>query len=89
MSDRIQLIQDKITTALSPTYFNIIDNSAQHAGHAGAKSGGHFDVTIVSEQFAGLSSVKRHQLVYSVLQDLMNTEIHALSIKAYTPEEQQ
>jgi BolA protein len=89
MSDRIQLIQNKITTALSPTYFNIIDNSAQHAGHAGAKSGGHFDVTIVSEQFAGLSSVKRHQLVYSVLQDLMNTEIHALSIKAYTPEEQQ
>ncbi|WP_353571388.1 BolA family protein [Candidatus Albibeggiatoa sp. nov. BB20] len=89
MSHRIQLIQDKITAALSPTHFNIVDNSAQHAGHASAKGGGHFEVTIISEQFAGLSLVKRHQLVYSVVQDLMNTEIHALSIKAYTPEEQQ
>jgi BolA protein len=86
---RIQLIQDRITAALSPTDFNIVDNSEQHAGHAGAKSGGHFEVTIISKQFAGLPLVKRHQLVYAAVQDLMNTEIHALSIKAYTPEEKQ
>ncbi|MCV6637626.1 BolA family protein [Candidatus Albibeggiatoa sp. nov. NOAA] len=89
MSERIQLIQDTITAALEPNHFEIVDNSAQHAGHAGAKNGGHFDVMIVSEKFAGLSMVKRHQLVYASVQHLMNTEIHALSIKAYTPEEQQ
>jgi len=88
MSERIQLIQNTVTEALAPTHFDIVDKSAQHAGHAGAKNGGHFDITIVSEKFAGLSLVKRHQLVYSAVQHLMNTEIHALSIKAYTPQEQ-
>lgn len=87
MSDRIQLIQDKITAALAPVHFEIVDDSAQHAGHAGAKQGGHFEVTVVSEQFAGLSLVKRHQLIYAAVQDLMGTEVHALSIKAHTPEE--
>ncbi len=87
MSERTQLIQAKITAAFIPTYFNVVDNSEQHANHAGAKSGGHFKVVIVSSKFIGLSPVKRHQLVYAAVQDLMNTEIHALSIEAYTVEE--
>ncbi|KPK39392.1 MAG: hypothetical protein AMJ69_05720 [Gammaproteobacteria bacterium SG8_47] len=85
---RIALIRDLLSAALNPTSLDIVDESHKHVGHAGARSGGgHFDVTIVSEQFAGKSLIERHRLVYAALGDAMNTEIHALSIKAYTPEE--
>lgn len=73
--------------ALAPASLHLEDESAQHAGHAGAASGGHYRVTIVSSRFAGLGAVARHRLVYEALGDLMQKGIHALAISAYTPEE--
>ena len=74
--------------SLSPTVLNIQDESHKHAGHAGAQDGrGHFKLLIVSEQFTGLSMLKRHQLVYQALAELLKTDIHALSIQAKTPSE--
>ncbi len=72
---------------LAPSALNLEDESAQHAGHAGASGGGHYRLTIVSSRFAGLNAVARHRLVYETLGDLMQKGIHALAISAYTPEE--
>lgn len=72
---------------LAPSALNLDDESAQHAGHAGASGGGHYRLTIVSSRFAGLNAVARHRLVYETLGDLMQKGIHALAISAYTPEE--
>jgi BolA protein len=72
---------------LDPQSINIRDDSAQHAGHAGAKSGGHFALRIVSVRFAGLPTVRRHRLVYDAIGDLLQQGIHALSVDAKTPEE--
>lgn len=83
----IELMRERLA-GLAPTALEIEDESAQHAGHAGAKSGGgHYRMTIVSPQFAGLNSVARHRVVYQALGDLMGKRIHALSINAFTPEE--
>ena len=73
---------------LKPTSLTLIDNSHQHAGHAGNDMDGesHFQVEIVAEAFDGLNIVKRHQLVYMILGEIM-PQIHALQIKAQTPEE--
>jgi BolA protein len=74
--------------ALDPVSMEIIDDSAKHAGHAGAKSGGgHFLLTIVSPRFAGCRTMERHRLVYDALGPLMKREIHALSISAKAPDE--
>lgn len=74
--------------ALTPQHVEIIDESAQHAGHAGAKSGGgHYQLTIISPAFSGLNIVARHRAIYQALGDLMSTRVHALSINAYSPEE--
>lgn len=73
--------------ALRPSSLMLEDESAQHAGHAGASAGGHFRLTIVSGRFSGLNSVARHRLVYQTLGDLMQKGIHALAISAYTPDE--
>ena len=88
-AERVAMINDKLTAALSPTQLDIQDDSAKHAGHAGAKSGGgHFIVTIVSDAFAGKSLIQRHRMVYDAIgNEAMQTEIHALSITANTPEE--
>jgi BolA family transcriptional regulator, general stress-responsive regulator len=87
MSDTTDLIRQKLA-ALEPAKIDIIDDSARHAGHAGARGGGgHYSVIIVSWQFSGKTAVARHRLVYSALGDLMHKDIHALSVKAYTPEE--
>ncbi|NKB38199.1 MAG: BolA/IbaG family iron-sulfur metabolism protein [Gammaproteobacteria bacterium] len=86
--DRIDTIREKLEDALSPLHLEIIDESHHHAGHAGAASGaGHFNVTIVSGQFSEQSPIARHRLVYLAVDALMPAEIHALSIKALTPEE--
>ncbi|MCM2308037.1 MAG: BolA family transcriptional regulator [Sulfuritalea sp.] len=74
--------------ALDPVSIEIIDDSAKHAGHAGARSGGgHFRLQIVSPRFAGFRTMERHRLVYDALGPLMKREIHALSITAKTPDE--
>lgn len=73
---------------LQPQQLEIADDSALHAGHEGAKSGGgHYRLNIVSPQFAGLNTLQRHRLVYAALGSLMQHEIHAMSINALTPEE--
>ena len=73
---------------LRPTMVEITDDSADHVGHAGAQGGaGHFSLVVVSEGFAGLSRLARHQRVMRELADLLPYPIHALSIKALTPEE--
>ncbi len=74
--------------ALQPLQLDISDDSALHAGHAGANSGGgHYRLFIVSGQFAEKSTVERHRMIYSALQDMMQHDIHALNIRAYTPDE--
>ncbi len=72
---------------LAPSSLHLENESAQHAGHAGAKEGGHFRLTIVSSQFDGLNAVARHRMVYQNLGDLMQKGIHALAISAFTPDE--
>ncbi len=74
--------------ALDPLAIEIIDDSAKHAGHAGARSGGgHYRLRIVSPRFAGRRTMERHRMVYDALGPLMRREIHALSIDAKAPEE--
>lgn len=68
--------------SLEPSALEIRDDSAAHAGHAGAREGGHFHVRIVSRKFAGLLPVARHRLVYAAVAGLMGRDIHALSIEA-------
>lgn len=85
-ADRAALIRERLTAELKPSSLEIEDESHLHAGHAGARDGrGHFRVTIVSEQFAGLSPIKRHRLVFAAVGDLMDTDIHALAIDARPP----
>jgi BolA protein len=72
---------------LDPTHIDIEDESHMHAGHAGAREGGHYKLSIVSPRFAGLSTMQRHRLVYDAVGDLKAAGIHALSIKAKSPNE--
>jgi BolA protein len=82
-------IRRLLTEAIKPDTLEIIDNSAAHAGHAGARSGGgHYNVTIVAEVFEGKSLVQRHQLIYQALGDMMKQQIHALGINALSPSEE-
>ena len=88
MSERVAQIEQRLRAALAPQHLKVEDESAQHAGHAGAREGGgHYDVTIVSAQFAGKSLLQRHRLVYDALGEAMRKDIHALSIHALTPDE--
>lgn len=81
-------IETRLRASLDPADMTLVDDSARHAGHAGAASGGgHFNVRIVSSRFSGLGRVARHRLVYDSLSDLMRNAIHALAIEALTPEE--
>ena len=74
--------------SLHPSVLEIYDDSAEHAGHAGAAGGGgHFSLLIVSEVFAGLPALQRHQRVLREVADLLPNPVHALSIKALAPEE--
>lgn len=84
---RQAFIDTRLRAALAPSLLRVDDDSAQHAGHAGAAAGGHFTVTIVSEMFAGKTRVARHRLVYDALADAMQRGIHALAIVALTPAE--
>jgi BolA family transcriptional regulator, general stress-responsive regulator len=85
---RAEKIQSAITEALKPEHLELVDQSHHHAGHAGARDGrGHFDVLLVSADFRGKLPLARHRMVYAAVAGLMETDIHALSIKAMTPEE--
>jgi BolA protein len=81
-------IKQLLNDAFNPELIELLDNSAAHAGHAGAKSGGHYHVTIVAEAFEGKSLVQRHQLIYKALGDMMKQQIHALGINALSPSEE-
>jgi len=73
---------------LSPEHMEIVDESALHAGHVGAQSGGgHYQLTLVAHAFHEQNAVARHRLVYEALGDLMGKHIHALSITALAPDE--
>ena len=86
--ERLTKIRERLTQALQPASLEIIDESARHAGHAGAASGGgHYIVHIVSAAFQDKSPIQRHRLVYDAVGDMLHTEIHALSIQAKTPQE--
>ena len=87
MATRAERLTERLQ-ALEPDHLEVIDDSHQHAGHAGAADGrGHFSVVVVSKRFAGLSTLRRHRLVYDTVGDMMVTDIHALSIQALAPGE--
>ena len=87
-ASRIDQIRAALESALDPTILEVLDESHLHAGHAGAQSGkGHFRLRIVAPQFSGLALIKRHRLVYTALGELMDSDIHALSIDAVAPDE--
>ena len=85
---RIEKIRTALEQALQPQRLVIEDESHKHAGHAGAATGrGHFHVEIVAASFAGTPLIARHRRVYEALGELMQTDIHALSLRARTPAE--
>ena len=85
---RVERMQALLTEALAPLHLQVVDDSHKHAGHAGARGGqGHFSVDIVSAAFAGKLPLARHRLVHAALGEMLQTDIHALSIRARTPEE--
>ncbi len=87
-ADRENRIRQCLTAAFEPEELVLKDQSHLHAGHEGAKDGkGHYDVRIVSDSFTGVSRVQRHRMVYDALRDLLDTDIHAIRIKAVTPSE--
>lgn len=88
MNERASAIERCLREELHAERVDVVDESAQHAGHAGAKhGGGHFAVTVVSPRFDGLNALQRHRLVYAALDPLMKSDVHALSIRALTPAE--
>ena len=84
-----EAIQQKLTTAFQPSRLEIENDSARHAGHAGANPNGesHFNVTIESAAFAGTPKVARQRMVYRALADELAGPLHALSVKALAPGE--
>jgi BolA protein len=87
-AERVDELKRRLSDALQPTRLEVSDDSDKHIGHEGAAGGlGHFSVLVVSDRFAGLSTIRRHRLIYDIVGDMMTTDIHALSIKAMTPNE--
>ncbi|HEX7964992.1 MAG TPA: BolA family protein [Gammaproteobacteria bacterium] len=86
--DRPAAIASRLRERFAPLELDVRDDSALHAGHAGARDGrGHFTVRVVSSAFAGHTRVQRHRMVYAAVGELMQSDVHALSISALTPEE--
>lgn len=85
---RLARIRARLEAAFAPQRLDLRDDSDRHAGHAGARDGrGHFAVTLVSAAFAGRPPLARHRQVYAALGELMQTDIHALAIRALAPDE--
>ena len=87
----VDLITQKLTAAFAPQSLNVVDESHQHEGHAGARPGGqtHFRVYIVSEAFKGKTRIERHRLINGILSDDLAGGVHALAIHAQAPGEGQ
>jgi len=85
-ADTIELLRQRLSV-LQPVSIDIVDDSHRHAGHAGARDGGHFQLQIVAQVFAGKSTIARHRMIYDAAGDLMRGKIHALSIRAEVPGE--
>lgn len=85
-AETIDLLRQRLAT-LEPESISIHDDSKRHAGHAGAREGGHYQLQIVAQAFAGKSTIARHRLIYDAAGDLMRGKIHALSIHAKVPGE--
>ncbi|MCB1865676.1 MAG: BolA family transcriptional regulator [Chromatiales bacterium] len=83
------MIRERLSAGLDVLSLDIVDESHKHAGHRGAieSGGGHFRVRVVARDFAGRTPIQRHRLVYAALGDAMQTDIHALSIQAFAPDE--
>jgi BolA protein len=79
-------IRERLEAALRPSRLDVRDDSHLHAGHAGAREGGHYHVTIAAEAFRGRAALGRHRLVYEALTELLPGRIHALSIDASLPD---
>jgi BolA protein len=86
-SNKVEQLRLTLQRELKPLSLEIIDDSGKHAGHTGAREGGHFQVVVVSDVFKGRSQLERHRLVYAAVGPLMGQGVHALSISARTPEE--
>jgi len=85
---RADAIEQALRTRLAPAHLSVVDESAAHAGHAGAAGGGgHFRILVVAAAFRGQDAVSRHRLVYAALGDSMRAEIHAVALQTFTPEE--
>ena len=86
--DTVEIIRQRLTQRCAPAHLEILDESAQHAGHAGARAGGgHYRVLVVSDLFEGLPRPARHRLIYAALAAEMHTLIHALGLETLTPGE--
>ena len=86
--ERMRRMRALLEAVFEPDLLEVVDDSHKHIGHAGARDGlGHFSVDIVSPRFAGLLPLARHRAVYAALGQMMVTDIHALSIRARTPDE--
>jgi len=90
MTPRATRLHTLLTTAFTPTRLEVVDDSARHAGHAGARAGGetHYSVLIVSDRFEGQNRVARHRLVHAVLDPEFDGGLHALALTLRTPAEQ-
>jgi BolA protein len=81
-------IEARLRARFSPSHLEVVDDSAQHIGHAGAAAGGgHYSCVVVSEWFRGRSSLERHRAVYAALGDLMQHGVHALALSTLDPDE--
>ena len=83
-AETIALLRQRLAV-LQPESISIEDESHRHAGHAGARDGGHYQLQIVAQAFAGKSTIARHRMIYDAAGDLMRGRIHALSIRAEVP----
>jgi BolA protein len=87
-SARAHAIEHALREKLVAQHVEVIDQSSLHEGHLGAQSGGgHFHLVVVSERFRGLSRLAAQRTVYNALAELMESEIHAISMRTLTPEE--
>ncbi len=85
---RMAEIHSRLEEALEPESLHVEDEGHKHVGHEGAKDGrGHFHLLVVSDHFSGKTLIQRHRMIYQAMDELMQTDIHALSIDAYTPDE--